>query len=90
MSAQSAKSTVTPIDTSVHESTTEEVEEAAAAATEDTLGELEDQLRQTADSLKESARALGDLATLQIQQRPLAAIGVAFLAGLAAARMLRR
>jgi ElaB/YqjD/DUF883 family membrane-anchored ribosome-binding protein len=54
------------------------------------LGELEEQLRQTADSLKESARALGDLASLQIQQRPLAAIGVAFLAGLAAARMLRR
>ncbi|HXR63888.1 MAG TPA: hypothetical protein VN720_10160 [Rudaea sp.] len=89
MSAQSAKSTVTPIDTSVHEST-EDVEEAAAAAAEDTLSELEDQLRQTADSLKESARALGDLASLQIQQRPLAAIGVAFLAGLVAARILRR
>ena len=90
MSAQSAKSTVTPIDTSVHESAADEIEEAAAAAGEDTLGELENQLRQTADSLKESARALGDLASLQIQQRPLAAIGVAFLAGLAAARMLRR
>jgi ElaB/YqjD/DUF883 family membrane-anchored ribosome-binding protein len=89
MSAQSAKSTVTPIDTSLHESA-EEVEEAAAAATEDTLGELEDQLRHAADSLKESARALGDLASLQIQQRPLAAIGVAFLAGLAAAKILRR
>jgi hypothetical protein len=40
--------------------------------------------------LKESAKSLGDLASPQIQQRPLAAIGVAFLAGLAVAKLLRR
>lgn len=90
MSAQSAKSTVTPIETGAHGGAAEEVEESAAAASDDTLGLLEEQLRQTADTLKESARALGDLASLQIQQRPLAAIGVAFLAGLVAAKLLRR
>jgi ElaB/YqjD/DUF883 family membrane-anchored ribosome-binding protein len=90
MSAQSAKSTVTPIDTGAQVGAAEEVEESAAAASDDTLGQLEEQLRQTAETLKESAKALGDLASLQIQQRPLAAIGVAFLAGLAAAKLLRR
>ena len=90
MSAQTVKSTVTKIDTGAHDAAAEEVEETAAAATEDTLEQLEDQLRRTADSLKESAKSLGDLASLQIQQRPLAAIGVAFLAGLAAAKLLRR
>jgi ElaB/YqjD/DUF883 family membrane-anchored ribosome-binding protein len=89
MSAQSVKSTVTPIDTGANDAA-EDVEEAAAAATDDTLGEIEEQLRRTADSLKESAKSLGDLANLQIQQRPLAAIGVAFLAGLVAAKLLRR
>jgi ElaB/YqjD/DUF883 family membrane-anchored ribosome-binding protein len=90
MSAQSVKSTVTKIDTGAHDSASPDVEEAAATATDETLEQLEDQLRRTADSLKESAKSLGDLASLQIQQRPLAAIGVAFLAGLAAAKLLRR
>jgi ElaB/YqjD/DUF883 family membrane-anchored ribosome-binding protein len=90
MSAQSVKSTVTKIDTGANDGAAPDVEETAEAATNETLEQLEDQLRRTAETLKESAKSLGDLASLQIQQRPLAAIGVAFLAGLAAARLLRR
>jgi ElaB/YqjD/DUF883 family membrane-anchored ribosome-binding protein len=90
MSAHSVKSTVTKIDTGAQDSAAPDVEEAATAATNETLEQLEDQLRRTAESLKESAQSLSDLASLQIQQRPLAAIGVAFLAGLVAAKLLRR
>jgi ElaB/YqjD/DUF883 family membrane-anchored ribosome-binding protein len=92
MTVQSAKSTITSIETGADNDADgpEEIEESAASATDDTLAELEQQLRQTADALKESAKALGDLASLQVQQRPLAAVGVAFLAGLVAAKILRR
>ena len=90
MSAHSVKSTVTNIDTGAQDSAAPDVEEAATTATNETLEQLEDQLRRTAESLRESAQSLSDLASLQIQQRPLAAIGVAFLAGLAAAKLLRR
>jgi len=91
MSAHSVKSTVTKIETGgPNDSAAPDVEETADAATNETLEQLEDQLRRIADSLKESAKSLGDLASPQIQQRPLAAIGVAFLAGLAVAKLLRR
>ncbi len=89
MSAHSVKSTVTKIDTGAPDSAAPDVEEIAAA-TNETLAQLEDQLHRIADSLKESAKSLGDLASPQIQQRPLAAIGVAFLAGIAVAKLLRR
>jgi ElaB/YqjD/DUF883 family membrane-anchored ribosome-binding protein len=92
MPTPSAKSTVTPLDPAASEvdsANDEDAVEASASAAEE-VDELEQRLRDTADSIKQSAQALGDLASKQIQLHPLAAFGVAFLAGLTAARLLRR
>ena len=92
MPTPSAKSTVTPLDPAagdVDSANDEDTVEASASAAEE-VDELEQRLRDTAESIKESARALGDLASKQIQLHPLASFGVAFLAGLTAAKLLRR
>jgi ElaB/YqjD/DUF883 family membrane-anchored ribosome-binding protein len=95
MAAHGAKSTVTPLDADLGtdaDSANDEVEvtvEASESAAEE-VAELEQRLRDTADSIKDSARALGDLASKQIQLHPLASFGIAFLAGLTAAKLLRR
>ena len=56
----------------------------------DRLEALEQQLRQAGDHLLENAKTLAAAASKQMQLHPLAAFGVAFLAGLTAARLLRR
>ena len=53
-------------------------------------GELQDMLRDFTRRMRESTKALTDEATRQAQQRPLAVFGFAFLAGIIAARVLRR
>ena len=93
MAAQGAKSTITPLDPDVAgdiDSANDEVSVDAAATAEDEIEELEQSLRDTADSIKETARALGELASKQIQLHPLASFGIAFVAGLTAAKLLRR
>ena len=95
MTVHSAKSSVTPIDSSAPGAGDHEAGEQAAKTGSDEAGnpqldELERRLLETADNLKDSAKALGDLASRQIQRHPLAAFGVAFVAGLTAARLLRR
>ncbi len=71
----------------------------AAAATSlgngaDTLGEqhdeLQDKLRDIGRRLLESTKSLTDEATKQARLRPLAVFGVAFVAGVIVARVLRR
>jgi len=93
MAAQGAKSTVTSLDPDVAgdlDSANDEVSVDAAGSAAEEIDELEQSLRDTADSIKETARALGDLASKQIQLHPLASFGIAFLAGLTAAKLLRR
>jgi len=54
------------------------------------LEALEEQLREVGDRLLESAKTLSAVASKQMQLHPMAAFGVAFLAGMTAARLLRR
>lgn len=54
------------------------------------LADLEDQLRVAGERLRESAKVLSGVASRQMQLHPLAAFGVAFFAGIAVARILRR
>lgn len=73
---------------------------AAAAAAEaidevadeiaDDASELEAQLRASGERLLESARQIGDIVSRQAKEHPLAACGIAFVAGIAVARMMRR
>lgn len=60
----------------------------------DALAEQRDELMQTLRDLGrrmlESSKALSDEAVKQARLRPLAVFGVAFLAGVVAARVLRR
>jgi gas vesicle protein len=51
---------------------------------------LQDTLREFGQRMLESVKTLTDEATKQAQQRPLAVFGFAFLAGVIAARVLRR
>jgi ElaB/YqjD/DUF883 family membrane-anchored ribosome-binding protein len=54
------------------------------------LEALEQQLRIAGDRLLESAKTLSSAAGRQMQTHPMAAFGVAFLAGITVARLLRR
>lgn len=54
------------------------------------LAALEAQLRVAGERLLESARSLSGAASKQMQMHPMAAFGVAFLAGMTVARLLRR
>jgi len=94
MNARSAKSTVTSIDPDTHDGEDgvrgDDPTAQAQAAREEDLADLERRLEEAADTLKESAKVMSDLASRQIRAHPLAAFGVAFFAGLTAARLLRR
>ncbi len=71
---------------------------AAAAATrgngaetfEGKSDELQEKLREMGRDLLESTRKLTEEATRQARMRPLAVFGIAFVAGVVVARMLRR
>ena len=54
------------------------------------LASLEAQLRENGERLLASAKEISGLASQQMRTHPLAAFGVAFVAGIAVARMLRR
>jgi ElaB/YqjD/DUF883 family membrane-anchored ribosome-binding protein len=62
----------------------------ARPANDEQLADLERRLNETADTLRDNARVFGEFASKQIRAHPLAAFGVAFFAGLTAARLLRR
>jgi ElaB/YqjD/DUF883 family membrane-anchored ribosome-binding protein len=54
------------------------------------LASLEAQLRDTGERLLANAKELSETAGNQMRTHPLAAFGVAFVAGIAVARLLRR
>ncbi len=54
------------------------------------LANLEDRLRDHGDKLLSNARDARTSATEQVREHPLAAFGVAFVAGVAIARLFRR
>lgn len=54
------------------------------------LESLEAQLRESGERLLASAKEMSGLASQQMRTHPLAAFGVAFVAGIAVARLLRR
>ena len=80
-----------PIGTGMDGVTSEPEErvEAVAADVGADFEELEARLREAADRLTESAKAIGGMASRQVQAHPLAAFGVAFLAGITVAKLLR-
>jgi ElaB/YqjD/DUF883 family membrane-anchored ribosome-binding protein len=92
MATRSAKSTVSETLEDIHGGINGAREEAAEDidAIGDRLVALERQLRQAGDHLLENAKTLTATASKQMQLHPLAAFGVAFLAGITAARLLRR
>jgi len=59
-------------------------------ATAERFAALEKQLRQAGDLLLENAKTLSVEATKQVRLHPLAAFGVAFVAGITVAKLLRR
>jgi ElaB/YqjD/DUF883 family membrane-anchored ribosome-binding protein len=92
MSARTVKSTLDEAAERIHngvdaaEDRLDENIDAFAAR----LATLEKQLRQTGDLLLKNAKELGGSASKQVQTHPLAAFGVAFLAGVTIAKLLRR
>ena len=80
-----------PISTGVDGTMNEPEErvEAVAADLGADLEELEERLREAADRLTDTAKALGSIASRQVQAHPLAAFGVAFLAGVTIAKLMR-
>ena len=90
MATRSAKTAEAEIDVEVPAGANRsQVEEDLEEASE-RLEAVEEQLREAGDRLLESAQALKEIASRQMQMHPMAAFGVAFLAGITVARLLRR
>jgi ElaB/YqjD/DUF883 family membrane-anchored ribosome-binding protein len=54
------------------------------------ISEISERLKADGERLLESARELGDMLSKQTRQHPLTACGIAFVAGIAVARLMRR
>lgn len=54
------------------------------------LASLEAKWREHGEELLESAREIGDVAGKQVRAHPVAAFGVAFVAGMVVAKLMRR
>lgn len=92
MNARTAQATNDDAAASIHngvENAEQQLDENIDALSE-RIAELEKQLRQTGELLLENAKILSGSASKQIQLHPLAAFGVAFLAGMTIAKLLRR
>ena len=86
------KSTAADAADKIHngvDATEEKIDESVDAFSA-RLASLEAQLRASGDRLLANAKELGDVAGKQVRTHPLAAFGVAFVAGIAVARLLRR
>jgi ElaB/YqjD/DUF883 family membrane-anchored ribosome-binding protein len=68
----------------------EDTVDESVDAFSDRLAGLEAQLRESGERLLASAKELSSAAEKQVRTHPLAAFGVAFVAGIAVARLLRR
>jgi len=69
---------------------TEDKLDESVDAVSSRLTSLEAQLRDTGERLLANAKELSETAGKQMRTHPLAAFGVAFVAGIAVARLLRR
>lgn len=69
---------------------TEEKIDASVDAFSSRLASLETYLRENGDRLLNNAKELSGSAGTQMRTHPLAAFGMAFVAGIAVARLLRR
>lgn len=92
MSIRNAKHSVDDVASQVHngvDATANKLDENIDAFA-DRIAILEGQIRQAGDTLVQNAKKLTNSASTQVQLHPLAAFGVAFLAGVTLAKMLRR
>ena len=64
--------------------------DAAAEDLNERISEIQERLKADGERLLASARELGDVISKQTRLHPLTACGVAFVAGIAVARLLRR
>lgn len=64
--------------------------DAVADDLNDRLSEIQERLKADGERLFASAREFGDVISKQTRLHPLTACGVAFVAGIAVARLLRR
>ena len=64
--------------------------DAAADDLNARIDEIQERLKADGERLLASAREFGDIISKQTRQHPLTACGVAFIAGIAVARLLRR
>jgi ABC-type transporter Mla subunit MlaD len=64
--------------------------DAAADDLNDRIGEISERLKADGERLLASACELGDVLAKQTRQHPLTACGIAFVAGIAVARLIRR
>jgi ElaB/YqjD/DUF883 family membrane-anchored ribosome-binding protein len=92
MKPENIKATASDIADDIHAGVDEAESgfEDTVDSVSDRIGELEARLREETDRLVESMKEISGAATRYAQARPLAATGIAFVAGLIAARLLRR
>jgi ElaB/YqjD/DUF883 family membrane-anchored ribosome-binding protein len=64
--------------------------DAAADNLNERIGEIQERLKADGERLLATAREFGDVISKQTRQHPLTACGIAFVAGIAVARLLRR
>jgi ElaB/YqjD/DUF883 family membrane-anchored ribosome-binding protein len=64
--------------------------DAAADDLNERISEIQERLKVDGERLLASARELGEVISKQTRQHPLTACGIAFVAGIAVARLLRR
>ena len=62
----------------------------ASAALGTNIEELEERLREVSDRLADAAKTMRSIASQQVHEHPVAAFGIAFLAGVAVAKLLQR
>jgi len=62
----------------------------ASSALGTNIEELEERLREVSDRLADAAKTMRSIASQQVHEHPVAAFGIAFLAGVAVAKLLQR
>ena len=92
MKGQASHSTIDDLAERAHnhvDATADKVDESIDDYA-DRFADLEQQLRQAGDRLVENAKVLSAEASRHTRSHPLAAIGIAFAAGIVVSKLLRR
>ena len=92
MTTEKIKSATADAAAKIHNGvdTVEKKIDASADAYSSHLASIETQLRDAGERILANAKEVSDAAGKQMRANPLAAFGVAFVAGIALARLLRR